>query len=448
MSKTKKLTQIKSSVFSRSLSLAKLSLNASFQYAAGKITNTPLEDFLNSQALNITKEFGELKGSVMKAGQMLSMYGEHFLPPEANKVLKTLQSDSPPIEWSTLRQYLSEYLDADVLDELSIEPESIGSASMGQVHLAVERATGQKIALKIQYPGVEKAIDSDVSALKKILSLAKVLPSGLDLTPVFEEIKTMLRQELDYEREAQQTIRYCELLAQDTRYVVPKVFKKYSNKKVLATEYIEGLKADHPLVQSLPLERRNRLAKNFIELYFREIFEWNFVQTDPHLGNYKIQIDSAGNDRLVLLDFGACKSFEGGFISHYHKMIKGAVTADEDLFLSGARGLGFVVESDSAEYIEAFQKFCYETVEPFWKPEDTRNKEGKIKPDGTYNWKQNDLPSRVFKKAIQFKNFDLRSPPQDILFLDRKTGGVFIFLSVLNAEINARNIIDPFLNKV
>jgi len=88
MPENKKLSQIKSSLVSRSLSLAKLGLNAGLKYAGTKIANTPFEDFLNSQAVEIAKEFGELKGSLMKAGQMLSMYGEYFLPPEANQVLK------------------------------------------------------------------------------------------------------------------------------------------------------------------------------------------------------------------------------------------------------------------------------------------------------------------------------------------------------------------------
>ena len=84
------LLKIKSSVFSRSLSLAKLSINASLKYATSKITNSPLDNFIISQAVSVTKEFGELKGSLMKAGQMLSMYGEHFLPPNAIHILKTL----------------------------------------------------------------------------------------------------------------------------------------------------------------------------------------------------------------------------------------------------------------------------------------------------------------------------------------------------------------------
>jgi hypothetical protein len=116
-------------------------------------------------------------------------------------------------------------------------------------------------------------------------------------------------------------------------------------------------------------------------------------------------------------------------------MIKGSILKDEALFFEGARGLGFIIDSDPTKYIETFKNFCFETVEPF-------------APEGTYQWKANDLPNRVFKKAIKFTEFELRSPPQDILFLDRKTGGVFIFLSVLGAHINARKIIDPYLNKV
>ena len=129
-------------------------------------------------------------------------------------------------------------------------------------------------------------------------------------------------------------------------------------------------------------------------------------------------------------------------------MIKGSIENDETELLNASRTLGFVIDSDSEEYRTAFTAFCYGAVEPFWSFSDPRNTAGHVTPQGTYNWKQTDLPGRVVKKAWQFKNFDLRAPPKDILFIDRKTGGVFIFLSVLRADINARKIIDPFLAKV
>lgn len=446
--KPKKLNQIKSSLFSRSLSVAKLGLNAGLKYAGTKITNSSFDDFVTSQAGAFTKEFGELKGSLMKAGQMLSMYGEYFFPPQANQILKTLQSDSPAIEWPVMRSYLEQYFTDDRIDALEIDPEPIGTASMGQVHKALIKSTQQHIALKIQYPNVDKAIDSDVAALKALLKVSKILPEELDLTEIFEEIKVMLRQELDYIHEAQLTQRYHQHLQNDTRYIVPEVISEFSNQKVLATTYIEGLRADHSMIQTLSPQRRNRLAENFLDLYFKEIFNWNLVQTDPHLGNYKVQIDPLGNDRLVLLDFGACREFTKDFIKSYRHMIKGSVLNDHTLFLKASRELGFIKEGDSADYIKAYTEFCDETVEPFWTPDDPRNKLKKIASDGTYHWKESDLPGRVVKKAIQFKNFDLRSPPREIIFLDRKTGGVFIFLSILKAQINARKIIEPYLSEV
>ena len=442
---SKSLSKIKSSLFERTLSVAKIGLNAGLKYAAHKATGQSNEQFLTNQATYLSQELGELKGSLMKAGQMLSMYGEYFFPPQANEWLKKLQTDSPPVEWSVIKSYLETYLDSNLLDELEIEPKSIGTASMGQVHRAKIKATGEKIALKIQYPHLERAIDSDVRALKTLLGLAKILPDGLNLDPVFEEIKMMLRQELDYKFEATQTQKYYNLVGSDTRFIVPRVFERYSNAKVLATEYIEGLKADHPIVLALSEQRRNKIAENFIDLYFKELFSWNFVQTDPHLGNYKIQIDPHGNDKIVLLDFGACKEFPDDFMSAYRGLIKGSIIFDRDLFIASAKNLGFIIDSDSAEYIQTFESFCYETVEPFWSAQDPRNINQKISPDGKYHWKDTDLPSRVVKKAFQFKNFDLRTPPQNILFLDRKTGGVFIFLSVLKAHFNARNIVDQYL---
>lgn len=448
MSDSKKLKQIKTSTLSRSISLAKLGLSASIKYASTKITNTPIEDFLNSQAIQLTRELGQLKGSAMKAGQMLSMYGEHFLPAEANKVLKTLQSDSPPVEWDVMKKYLELYLNSSLIDELDINTEPIGSASMGQVYLAIIKSTGQKIALKIQYPNVEKAIDSDVSAIKRILSLAKILPTELDTSGVFDEIKTMLRQELDYTSEAKLTEDYAALVGDDTRFVVPKVFRRYCTSKILATEYIEGLRADHAIVQNLSQVRKNKLAENFLDLYFKELFHWRLVQTDPHLGNYKIQINSQGLDKIVLLDFGATKLFPVEFLASYKKMIKGAIDNDDTSFISGATGLGFISKTDSPEYIDFFKKFCHSTVEPFWDYNDIRNTEKKVKPDGTYNWKTNDLPTRVVKNAFQFTKFDLRTPPQDLLFLDRKTAGVFMFLNSLSAEINARKIITPYFETI
>jgi predicted unusual protein kinase regulating ubiquinone biosynthesis (AarF/ABC1/UbiB family) len=365
------------------------------------------------------------------------VYGEHFLPAEANKILKSLQSNSATVSWEIMYEQILNQLDTDVLDQLEINPEPIGSASMGQVYLAVRKDTKEKVALKVQYPGVDKAIDSDVAALKRILSISKILPEGLKTDGLFNEIKSMLQQELDYATEARLTEQYRSLLNGDRRFKVPKVYPQYSTEKILATEYMEGFRADHDVIQNLSQDRRNRLGTNFLDLYFLELFRWNNIQSDPHLGNYKIQLgSSAADDAIVLLDFGATKQFTPDFISAYKKLMKGAITSDNELFFRGARDLGFLNDSDSEAYVTAFTKFCHQTVEPF----------KEVQPE--FNWKESDLPKRVIKNAFEFRHYDLRTPPQELVFLDRKTAGVYMFLSALKATFHPRPLISPYLDSI
>jgi hypothetical protein len=198
----------------------------------------------------------------------------------------------------------------------------------------------------------------------------------------------------------------------------------------------------------LPQERRNKLALNFLDLYFKEIFEWGVVQTDPHSGNYRIRIDPQGHDQLVLLDFGATRSYKEEFLGPYRRMIKGALFNDREGFMKEATHLGFVEKDDAPELVEMFEQFCKEMVEPFITADDPRNSTGVIAADGTYDWKNTDLPQRISKKVIQIlRNHAWRTPPEEIVFLDRKIGGVFIFLSILRAKVRGRDILLKYIEK-
>jgi len=403
------------------------------------------KNFLKEQALNFSTEIGELKGSLMKAGQMLSMYGEHFFPEEVNQFLRTLQQDSVPLEWAAIEKILIQELGPEKMLELEIETESLASASLGQVHRARIKKTQELIVLKIQYPNVDKAIHSDLRALKTFLGVMKILPKEGNFEPIFEEIREMLLQETDYHKEAELTEHFRKNLEKDRRFVVPRVILEYSNKKILATTFERGLRVDDPVIQSLSQDRRNQLALNFLDLYFKEIFEWKTVQTDPHSGNYKIRVDPAGHDQIVLLDFGATRSYSAEFLKSYHLMIRGALMNDNSVLQKGAAELNFIQEGDSEELVQFFKEFCLEMVEPFLSFDDPRNR-GSIQKDGTYDWKKTDLPQRLSKKVFHIiRNFTWRTPPREILFLDRKTGGVFIFLSLLQARIRGRELLLKFL---
>lgn len=454
----KELDKIKSSFFSRGLSLAKLTLSAGSGMASKSITTAfssqekkdeKWKEFLLSQASSLSRELGELKGSLMKAGQMLSMYGEHFLPAEANEFLKSLQSDSPALKWSAIEPILLKHLGADLMAELEFENEALACASIGQVHRARIKSTGELVAVKIQYPDVDKAIESDLKAIKGFLSIAKLLPKEANVDHLFTEVKEMLTQEMDYRQEAKWTELFAEKLAGDNRFVVPKVYRRFSNAKIITTSFERGLRADEPLILSLAPERRNKLALAFLDLYFTELFDLRVVQTDPHIGNYKIRIDPAGHDQIVLLDFGATREYEATFMSAYHNMIKGALDNDMQVFEQAARNLKFIQDEDSPELKRIFKEFCFEVVEPFLQTSDPRNTKGQIDELGRYDWKNTDLPQRLSKKVFQIiQNHKWRTPPREILFLDRKTGGVFIFLSVLGVKLKSRDNLLKFLNKI
>ncbi|MGE9744162.1 ABC1 kinase family protein [Bdellovibrio bacteriovorus] len=455
---TKKIEKIKSSVFSRSLSLAKLTIQAGASIAQHGVTTAlkskeskeeTWKQLLQSQAQNISAELGELKGSLMKAGQMLSMYGEHFLPPEANELLKSLQHDSPPLSWEAIEPTLKKQLPPEKLALLEIEKEALASASMGQVHRARIKATGESIVLKIQYPNVDRAIDSDLRAIKTLLGTLKLLPKDFNMDPVFAEVREMLVQETDYELEARLTEDFHNRLAGDSRFVVPKVIREFSGPRILATTFERGLRADDSLIQSLPQERRNRLALNFLDLYFKEIFEWGVVQTDPHAGNYRIRIDPQGRDQLVLFDFGATRSYDLDFLAPYRRMVKGSLLNDRDLFMKAAMDLKFVHDNDDPVLKQVFEEFCFETVEPFIEYTDPRNNQGQIAADGTYDWKNTTLPQRLSRKVFQIiRGFHFRTPPREIIFLDRKTGGVFIFLAVLRAKVRGRDLLLKYIERI
>jgi predicted unusual protein kinase regulating ubiquinone biosynthesis (AarF/ABC1/UbiB family) len=437
--------------------MAKLSLNAGAGIASQSLTNlfqskatkdSNWNQFLSSQAEIFSKEVGELKGSIMKAGQMLSMYGEYFFPPEVNQFFKTLQQDTPSLKWEAIEPLIISYLGQEKYSELEIDKEPIACASLGQVHRAKIKKTNEEIVLKVQYPKVDLAIDSDLKAIKSFIQFLKIIPKEMNLDAIFSEIKTMLLQESDYEHEAKKTMEFHDRLKNDNRFIVPTIYPEYSNKKILAASFESGLRLDSDVIQSLTQERRNRLAKNFLELFYMELFEWQELQTDPHSGNYKIRLNAQGNDQWVLYDFGATRAYPDDFLDTYYGMIKGALLKDIELFTNSAKKLKFIYDNDEVGLLEVFESFCFETVEPFMLPTDPRQK-GPMDKEGNYDWKNTDLPKRLSNKVIEIlKKYSWRTPPKELLFLDRKTGGVFIIMSMLKAKMNSRDILMKHLNNL
>ena len=424
------MKEIKKGSFSRGFRVAKLGLKTGLKAASNYIVPQDQEDYLFNQMKLIAEELGQLKGTMMKVGQGLSMYGEHFLPPKANGILKSLQSSSPPLDWESIETTLEKELGMKAFNDLEIEEEALAAASLGQVHKATIKKTGEVIALKVQYPGVEEAIQSDIKNLKRVFSLGKIFPSEMKLDLIFQEIQSMLLNELDYEKELFWTQAVFDNLKGDNRYLVPKPYPEFCTKKILATKFIEGVPVDSKTVEDLSQEHRNEIGFAFLEHYFNELFLYKSVQTDPHLGNYKIHITEDGKPRLVLLDFGAMKEVPDHFGDPFKKLISSALRNNRQGLIEAAESMNYLKPDDPEKLIQHYIELCLLIVEPF----STKDLEPceYITEDKEYIWNKTDLPKRATKAGTNIaKSFKLRTPPKESLFLDRKLGGTFIFLSVI-----------------
>lgn len=397
---------------------------------------------LFDQAKILAEQLGELKGSVMKVGQMLSVYGEHFLPPETNALLKSLQFSSPPLAWVEIQKILLAELGSKKLQQLEFDDQPYASASIGQVHLATIKATNQRVAVKIQYPGVADAIDTDLAFLRQMFRLAELFPSIPQMESIFTEVKEMFEQEIDYRFEFGFINHFRQRLSGDSRYVMPETYAEFSTAKILTTSFEKGFTIDSPAVQNLSLEDRNYLAESIMDLYYRELFLWGEVQTDPHQGNYRIRIGEE-RPKLVLFDFGATRKLSDHFLFHYRRMIKAVVGRDETKTLEHARALNFFGTSVDPRLLQIFLQFCELLAEPFNPP--TSSNLQNFARTGEYLWAQSDMPKRLASKTGEvFAGFELQTPPRELVFLDRKTAGMFILLGMLKAQWNPRSTFDRY----
>ncbi|MEW6166728.1 MAG: AarF/ABC1/UbiB kinase family protein [Pseudomonadota bacterium] len=395
--------------------------------------------FYREQAQKLVEQLGQLKGSAMKAGQLLALYGAHFLPEDAVRILGQLHDLSQPVPWRSLEPTVRRSLGAAAMAQIEIDETAIGAASLGQVHRARRKSDGLALCLKIQYPGVAEAIDSDLRTLSRLLVLSRMMPRGLDLRPMFDELRQMLHQEVDYRRELRYTQLYAARLGADPRFFVPRMLPEYCGLRVLTMSYEAGRPVGDPQIQGLPQARRKRYADALLDLFLTELFEWGMVQTDPNFGNYLFRPDGAGGDAIVLLDFGAVRRFRPAFVEAYAEVVRGALLGEHARILRGAAAIGILREDFPPSVLEGFARMCEALVEPFAEPQRSGPLAGLWNEHGEYRWGRSDLPERAaLATAASTLTVHFRLPPREIVFLHRRLTGLFMLLAALDAEFDGR----------
>jgi predicted unusual protein kinase regulating ubiquinone biosynthesis (AarF/ABC1/UbiB family) len=441
-------SSLKTGQLARNFAMTSLGVNVGARIALHQMRNvfrsevnkeSANRQFYSRQAQELADQLGKLKGGVMKAGQLLALYGEYFMPAEIVAALSALQDFSEPMAWTDLAPAVARSLGRARMSELEIDESPIGAASLGQVHRVRRKSDGLQLCLKIQYPGLADSIDSDMRTLSRLLMMTRLVPKELDITPMLKEIQEMLHQEVDYRRELHFTQEYATRLSQDRRFVVPQVMPEYSGHHVLTMTFEPGVGVHDPVVSALSQERRNRLSATFIDLILTELFEWRMVQTDPNFGNYFFRLNPDGNDVIVLIDFGATRLFTSSFIKGYRELISGALMRDLARIVLGAVDLDILKQEFPNSVKEGFARMCEAIVEPFEEPGSLGVSKTLWNAAGEYRWGESDLPERAaHAMALSMLTAHFRLPPRDLVFLHRRLTGLFIMLRTLRAEVNGR----------
>jgi len=455
----KSVSRIKTGSFERRLSLTKAGLFAGTRmashYATGWFGSKEKREarhsaMLSSQASFLVEELGKLKGSVVKIGQVMALYGEHFLPEEVTEALHTLEDQTTWLEWPSVEKVLVRELGEERLSELKIEPEPIGAASLGQVHRARRHSDGLELVLKVQYPGVDEAVDSDLNAVAQLLRVARLVSFGPEFNDWLEEVREMMHREVDYPLEARTTEKFRRLLEDDPRFVVPRVLPEYSSEHVIASTYEPGHAVSAEAVKALPLDRRSALGRAALELFFRELFVWGEMQTDPNFGNYRVRIagedgTDGSHDQIVLLDFGAVQRYSDEFLEPVIDMIRASYEQDLQRVIDGGIKLRFMGSDWPEDVLERFGEVCMSVLEPL-APANGEWPDEAVNEQGQYRWKQSDLPARVARQAARSAiSRYFRIPPKEFVFLNRKLIGVYTFISVMRAEFNGEELLKEYL---
>jgi predicted unusual protein kinase regulating ubiquinone biosynthesis (AarF/ABC1/UbiB family) len=281
------------------------------------------ETHLNA-ALKLLCGMSYLRGAMMKVGQMLANY-PHVMPDEFIDTLSRLHFDAPPMHYALLREHLAQELGRDPEEAFAeFETAAFAAASLGQVHRA-RLKTGERVAVKVQYPNIARTIRDDFRALSTLMWPMRLRRDWETVKAQIEDVRRTLERETDYENEAALQRKAGAAFHDEDGIVVPAVHDAYSTRRVLTMDYVEGRHLPEFLASDPSQEQRDHFGTLIMRTSFRLFYGRRICYADPHPGNYFFLRDG----RLGLIDFGCCRELDDGEWSLSNGIFQGYVEGGE-----------------------------------------------------------------------------------------------------------------------
>lgn len=371
----------------------------------------------------LTQALGGLKGPVMKVAQILATIPD-FLPPEYADELSKLQAEAPAMGWSFVRRRMRTELGTDWEKRFArFDREAAHAASLGQVHRARDHE-GRELAVKLQYPDMQSAVESDLSQLKTALGLFRRIEKSVDVSAAVEEVAARLREELDYDHEARAMALFGIMLADEPRVDVPAPVPSLSTDRLLTMTWLDGDRLT--AFENADQELRNEIARALFAAWWGPFYRYGVVHGDPHLGNYRVLREDNDGVRLSLLDFGCVRVFPPDFIAAPIQLFHALRDEDRDAQRAAYTAWGFEgINDEIMDVLNIWARFLYGPL----MEDRVRTIADGVSP-AEYGRRE------VFEVRRKLRDLGPVKIPREFVFMDRAAIGVGAALLRLRAELN------------
>ena len=303
-------------------------------------------------ALRVLDSMSYLRRAVMKVGQTLANFPD-IAPPEFVEMLQKLHYNAPPMHWSLLREMVHNELGDDPEKVFAeFDKQAFAAASLGQVHRAVLKS-GEEVAVKIQYPGIARTIESDFRNLMLFLLPARLNKDWESTKDQFEDLRRRLTQETDYDLEAAHLRKARPLFREEDGVVIPRVFPQFSTGRILTMERLEGMHLTEFVASKPSQEERNEVGRKILRAWYRLMYAGRMFYVDLHPGNFLVLEDG----RIGVLDFGLIMPLEGEEWELFRKLDRPITTGRKEDRLAALKEWSDIWDDDS-ERLELFDEWA------------------------------------------------------------------------------------------